>query len=593
MHLSRSRVIQIIFISSMLVFMVRLFFIQVLSTDYGTVAEKNIVQQIEQYSCRGSIYDRNKQLLVSNHPIYDLWIVPDAVQGIDIKGFCRTFNISEAVFQKLYKKARQFSVTQPSLFIKDIDHYTLATIQDQLVDYVGFYIKARTVRHYFYPSLANTLGYLGEISAKQLASGKYQRYKQKDLIGVIGLEAQYETWLSGSRGIQYKIVDARGKEKGSFKNGKLDLPCESGKDLMLSIDIGLQIYGELLLENKKGSIVAIEPATGQILAIVSSPSYDPNKLTTQNIKQNFSALDRDPDCPLFNRSIMAMYPPGSIFKLVQALIGLQEEVILPGVVLPCSKKVVNCHAHPSPVNLHKAIQYSCNSYFYHVFRSIINQKIVNDAYADTCIGLKKWTDYVKKFGLGMPLGIDLPHEKGGYVPDTHLYDSKYGIGRWQHSTIRSLDIGQGEILITPLQMSNLAAIMANRGFYYRPHLVLGHDTEVKKYIVDIDEAHFNLIVNAMQAVVVEGSGSRARISGITVCGKTGTVENLHGKDHAVFMGFAPLDKPQIAIAVYVENVGWGARSSAAIAGLMIEKYLKRKIMRKAMEAYVLKGDFGD
>ncbi len=573
--------------------MVRLFFIQVLSSEYGAVAEKNIVQRIEQYPCRGSIYDRNQQLLVANEPIYDLWIVPNAVQGIDIGDFCGMFNISEAVFQKRLKQAKQFSAIQPSVFMKDIDHYELARIQEQLVDYPGFYIKARTVRHYCYPSLANTFGYLGEINSKQLVSTRYHGYKKGDFIGVSGLEAQYERWLSGSRGIQYKIIDAKGKEKGVFKNGKLDVCCEPGKDLVISIDIDLQVYGEMLLANKKGSIVAIEPATGQILAIVASPSYDPKRLATNTMKQHFVVLEQDPDCPLFHRPIMAMHPPGSIFKLVQALIGLQEQVIVPSARCACNKKVVNCHVHPSPVNLHQAIQYSCNPYFYHVFRSIINQKVVKNTYADTCMGLKKWTNYVRGFGLGMPLGIDVPYEKGGYVPDTHLYDAKYGVGRWQHSTIRSLDIGQGELLITPLQMANLAVIIANKGFYYTPHLALEQDIGVQKHVVDIEENYFDLVVHAMQAVVASGSGSRARVKGITVCGKTGTVENLHGKDHAVFMGFAPMEKPQIAIAVYVENAGWGARSAAAIAGLMIEKYLKKVVARKGMEAYVLKGDFGD
>lgn len=407
------------------------------------------------------------------------------------------------------------------------------------------------------------------------------------------MEAQYEGWLSGRRGLQYKIVDAKGNEKGPFKQGELDVRCEPGKDLVLSIDIDLQVYGEWLLSNKKGSIVAIEPATGQILAIVSNPSYDPNRLTQQAIKQHFTALEKDPDCPLFHRPIMAMYPPGSIFKLVQALIGLQEQVIVPRTQCACNKKVVNCHAHPSPVNLHQAIQYSCNPYFYHVFRAIINQNVVTDTYADTCIGLQKWTWYVKGFGFGKPLGIDLPYEKGGYVPDAHLYDAQYGVGKWKHTTIRSLGIGQGEILITPLQMVNFAAIMANRGFYYQPHLKLVPDMDVQKYVVGIDEVHFHRIVHAMHAVVTNGSGSRAQVKGITVCGKTGTAENLHGKDHAVFMGFAPLENPQIAIAVYVENAGWGARAAAAIAGLMIEKYLKRVVTRKGMEAYVLKGDFGD
>jgi penicillin-binding protein 2 len=596
MHLSRNRIIQVIFIFAALVFVVKLFLIQVISTEYSAAAEKNIVQRIEEYPYRGIIYDRNKRLLVYNNPIYDLVVIPKAIRNLDPVAFCQTFHISQTEFNSLLTKAKRYSTIRPSVFIKNIDHYELARVQDQLVDYVGFYIRARTVRQYPQAILGNTLGYLGEINATQLASNAYQEYKQGDFIGISGLEAQYEQLLSGKRGVKHKITDARGQEKGAFKAGSLDIPSEPGQDLMSTIDTDLQVYGELLMKSKSGSIVAIEPATGEILAMVSSPSYDPNLLTAKHLKTNFTALEKDPASPLFHRPIMAMYPPGSIFKLVQALIGLQEKVIFPHTTYPCNKSIVNCHPHPSPTNLHQAIQYSCNPYFYYDFRNIINQHISSDTYEDTRIGLERWVGYVRQFGLGKPLGVDLPHEKGGYIPDARFYDSRYGAGRWKASTIRSLDIGQGEMLVTPLQMANLAAIMANRGFYYTPHLIRRNTSkqgEEERRVIAIDQKHFEFVANAMQDVIANGSGWRARIKGIAVCGKTGTAENPHGADHAVFMGFAPWDHPQIAIAVYVENSGWGSRSATAMGGLLLEKYLTGKVSRQWMENYVLQGNFED
>lgn len=596
MHLSKSRLIQTIFIFVAIVFVGKLFFLQIIHKEYSAAAEKNIIQRIEEYPYRGIIYDRNKKLLVYNNPIYDLVVVPKAIRNLDSVAFCHTFHISQAEFNNLLNKAKRYSLIRPSIFIKNIDQYELARVQDQLVDYVGFYIKPRTVRQYPQPMLATTLGYLGEINATQLASATYQDYKQGDFIGISGLEAQYEQVLSGKKGVKYKITDARGQEKGDFKAGGLDILSVPGQDLISTIDSDLQLYAELLMKNKSGSIVSIEPATGEILAIVSSPSYDPNLLTAKHLKANFTSLEKDAASPLFHRPIMAMYPPGSIFKLVQALIGLQEKIIFPDTTYSCNKHIINCRPHPSPVNLHEAIQYSCNPYFYYNFRNIINQHISSNTYEDTRLGLEKWVGYVRQFGLGHPLGVDLPNEKSGHLPDAHFYDIRYGFNRWKASTIRSLDIGQGEILVTPLQMANLAAIMANRGFYYTPHLIRNVDhkqEEPVKHIVGIEQKHFEFVANAMQAVVASGSGWRARIKGIPVCAKTGTAENPHGKDHAVFMGFAPFNNPQIAIAVYVENAGWGSRSATAIGGLLMEKYLTGKVARTWMEKYVLEGNFED
>ncbi|ACE05689.1 hypothetical protein Aasi_0246 [Candidatus Amoebophilus asiaticus 5a2] len=594
MYLSRNYIIQIIFILAGFTFIIKLFFIQVVNTEYSIAAEKNIVQRIEECPYRGIIYDRNKQLLVYNNPVYDLMVIPKAVKNLEILSFCQAFNISTSEFTNALNRAKRYSHIRPSVFIKNIDHNDFAAIHTKLSDYLGFYIRARTVRKYPQAILANTLGYVGEINIAQLLADTSQYYKQGDLIGISGLEAKYETLLRGKRGVKYKITDARGQEKGAFKEGTLDILSVPGQDLISTIDVSLQLYGETLMKNKIGSIVAIEPTTGEVLAIVSSPSYDPNLLTSKNLSNNFAALERDSFAPLFHRPIMAMYPPGSIFKLVQALIALQEEVVQPSMVYSCNKKIVNCHSHPSPTNLHQAIQFSCNPYFYHVFKSIVNQHIVKDTYEDTRIGLNKWLNYVRQFGLGKQLGIDLPHEKSGYLPDVSFYDARYGAKRWKASTIRSLDIGQGEMLVTPLQMANLAAIMANRGHYYTPHLIKtieGQTISAEKHVIQIEKKHFDFAVNAMRDVIDSSTAWRAKIKNVVVCGKTGTVENPHGEDHAVFMGFAPLETPKIAIAVYVENAGWGARAAAAIAGLMLEKYLMGQVTRKSIEDYVLKGDF--
>jgi penicillin-binding protein 2 len=594
MHLSRSRIVQIIFILVGLTFIINLFFIQVISTEYSIAAEKNIVQRIEEYPYRGVIYDRNGEILVYNDPVYDLMVIPKTVKNLDTLSFCKTFNISTTDFTSALNRSKRYSSTRPSVFIKNIDHSDLACIHNKLSDYIGFYVRARTVRKYPQAILANTLGYVGEVNTAQMLADTLQYYKQGDLIGISGLEAKYEASLRGKRGIKYKITDARGQEKGSFKEGALDILSVPGQDLISTIDVSLQLYGEKLMKNKIGSIVAIEPSTGEILTMVSSPSYNPNLLTSKNLSNNFAALERDSLAPLFHRPIMAMYSPGSIFKIVQALIALQEGVVHANTVYACNKKIVNCHFHPSPTNLHQAIQHSCNPYFYHVFKNIINQHVVKNTYEDTRIGLNKWLNYVRQFGLGKQLGIDLLHEKAGYLPDVNFYDARYGEKRWKASTIRSLDIGQGEMLVTPLQMANLAVIMANKGYYHTPHLIKSIERQEvarEKHLIQIEKQYFDIVVSAMQDVIESSTGRRAKLKDIVVCGKTGTVENPHGEDHAVFMGFAPLEVPKIAIAVYVENAGWGARSAAAIAGLMLEKYLTGKVARGSLEDYVLKGDF--
>lgn len=596
MNLPKRHIINLAFILIGVIFLTKLFFLQVLSDEYKFAAEKNIIQRIVEYPYRGLMYDREGGLLVYNEPVFDLMVLPREIKHLDTLAFCQDFNICSAYFEKDIQKAKKYSFVKPSVFIAGIPHEALAKVQDHLSEYRGFFVTARTIRKYTHAILANSIGYIGEISPHQLALDTCHYYKQGDLIGISGLERNYEAILRGKRGVEYRIVNVRGEEKGKFKNGAFDTLSQPGKNLTLTVDANLQLYGEELMKNKVGSIVAIEPKSGEILAIVSSPSYAPNLLAGRDFSNNFNTLEKDSLAPLFNRPIMAMHPPGSIFKIVQALIALQERVIYPTTTYACNRNLVNCHGHPSPTDLHRAIKYSCNPYFYQVFRRILNQNLSPNIYEDTRIGFAKWYDYVTQFGLGTPLGIDLPNEKGGKIPSEQFYDKVYGRGRWKASTIRSLDIGQGEILVTPLQMANLMATIANRGYYYTPHLIKKIDdqpvlpAELEKYEVAIDSVHFELIAHAMQDAV-KGTAPRAFIEDMAICGKTGTAENPHGADHSVFVAFAPREAPQIAIAVYVENAGWGGRAAASIGSLVIEKYLKGTISRPWLQTYVLKGNF--
>jgi penicillin-binding protein 2 len=394
------------------------------------------------------------------------------------------------------------------------------------------------------------------------------------------------------------MVNVRGMDKGPFKEGEYDTISIAGKNITSTIDLELQRYGELLMAGKTGSVVAIEPKTGEILAMISAPFYDPNQLTGAEFGKTFQLLNGDNSKPLFNRPIMATYPPGSIFKIVQSLIGLQDGVLTPNSTFACNKSLVACHNHPNPVNLFGAIRNSCNPYYHQAFRQIINREVSSNTFKDTEIGLNAWREKVLKFGLGGPLGIDMSGEKGGDIPSSKLYDRIYGAGHWKYSTIYSLSIGQGEMQVTPLQMANLAAIFANKGYFYTPHLVKAIDGDNKKipakflekHSAGIDARHFDLIQDAMVEALY-GTANRAVMKDLVIAGKTGTAQNPHGEDHSVFIAFAPKDNPTIAIAVYVENAGWGGRAAASTASLLIEKYIRRTISRPDLQDYVIAGNF--
>jgi penicillin-binding protein 2 len=601
----RKIIIQILIVLTGLVFLSKLFAIQVMDEDYSKAAEKNTIRRVVDYPYRGLIYDRQGKLIVYNVPEYDLMVIPREVRGIDTLHICNLLGISRAEFDARLLSAKEFSPFQPSIFQRQLSKEDFAAFQDYLVDFPGFYIESRTSRAYSQSVMANALGYISEISKGQLERDTAKYYRQGDYIGQSGLEASYEKFLRGKRGVKYKIKNVRGIDKGSFEEGKFDTLSIVGENLISTIDLDLQAYGEKLLKGKAGSIVAIEPSTGEVLAFISGPSYDPNLLTGRKYSHNYLEISRDSLKPLFNRPLMAMYPPGSIFKMVQSLIGLQEGVISPHTVFPCNRQLVNCHNHPNPTNLHGAIQYSCNPYFFQTFRKVINQEVSKNTFTDSRIGLDKWKQYVEALGLGAPLGIDLPNEKGGSMPGSSLYDRIYGQGRWKFSTIYSLSIGQGEMLVTPLQMANLAAMIANKGHYYIPHLVKSvsgeadiHPKYRQRRDTGIDPEHFEVVHRGM-ADAIYGTAGRAAIPDIKICGKTGTAENfgiINGKrvqlpDHSVFMAFAPMDDPKIAIAVYVENAGWGGRAAASTASLLIEKYLRGHITRPSLEEFVLKGQF--
>ncbi|MGV3640293.1 MAG: penicillin-binding protein 2 [Adhaeribacter sp.] len=602
---NRKYVIQAIFFIVGAVFAAKLFFIQVLNSEYKHAAEANAIKRIVEYPFRGLIYDRNGKLLVQNTPVYDLMVVPKEIKDIDTLRFCQLFNVPLEEFRLKIKTAKAFSYVKPSPFLQKLTTEEFARIQDNLVDFPGFYINARTVRGYPHQSLAHALGYIGEVSPAQLEDSAFSAYESGDYLGISGIERQYESYLMGRKGVKYRMVNVRGIDKGPFKNGMYDTASVAGQNLVSTIDLDLQQFGEKLMKGKKGSVIAIEPSTGEILAFISGPFYDPNMLTGKELGNNYMALLKDPERPLYNRPIKATQPPGSVFKLVQALVGLQEGVITPDSGFPCNQGLVTCsHNHPYPANLSIAIENSCNPYFYRVFQQVVNQGKSSNVFQDTHLGLDVWRKHVLTFGFADQVGIDLPFENKGIVASNRLYDKIYGEKGWKYRTIYSVSIGQGEVGTTNLQMVNLMAIIANRGYFYTPHLIKSLEKSGKplpqyqqKRYTSVDSRHFEPVIAGMAQVVASrrGTGWYSNLShlGIDICGKTGTVQNPHGKDHAVFAAFAPRTDPKIAIVVYLENAGFGSTSSAPLASLMIEKYLTGTIspQKKSWESWIESGGF--
>ena len=593
----RRWVIIFIFIFIGFVFIIRLFFLQV-TTDYWAKKAASITEkEITVYPARGLIYDRNNHLMVANKAVYDLMVLPADLKRnpVDTVALSKLLGITTEEYHDAVEKAREYSAYKPSIFVSQIPAEQFGYIVDQLHYYPSFIPVVRTLRAYPLPIAPHTIGYIREVSPAEVEKDPY--YKSGDYIGANGIEKTYEKELRGELGVKYIVVDVHNNEIESYKNGAFDKPAVAGKNLDLTIDAVLQQYGEKLMRNKKGSIVAIEPSTGEVLAMVSSPGYDPNLLVGRDRSKNYKMLAANDSLnPLFNRALSAQYRPGSIFKIIEALIGLEEGVIKPQTRIPCNRNLINCHGSHYNDDLKNAIIHSCNPYFREVYKRLIQQGKAKSIYKDSEIGLENWQKRVMNFGLGAPLGIDVPGEKGGQVPGVKLYDKWYGKGRWAFSTIYSNAIGEGELLVVPLQMANLAAILANKGYYYIPHVVksIGEENAIRteyteKHNSGISPEHFELVRDAMEAVVNQAGGTarRARIKDITVCGKTGTVQNGDYPDHSVFIAFAPKENPKIAIAVYVEYAGFGGTWAAPIASLMIEKYLKGEISNKTKEKRIL------
>jgi penicillin-binding protein 2 len=603
MNEGRKEIIQIVFVLAGVVFLIKLFFIQVIDERYGELSKGNVILEEIEYPFRGLIQDRNGKLIVYNTPEFDLTIVLREVKKLDTVRFCSVFDMTPEELRLKFKELkarREFSKWKPTLFLDKLSNYDFAKIQDNLDEFPGFYIQARTTRAYTTSALANALGYVSEISKEGLQHDhdKSKIYRQGDYVGQSGIEAFYEEQLRGKRGVHFKMRNVKGIEKGSWDNGRYDTLSVPGEDLTTGIDLALQQYGELLMKGKSGSIVAIEPSSGEILSLVSGPSYDPNLLSGKRYSSNFVLISNDTNKPLFNRPMMAQYRPGSIFKIAQAMTALQEGVITPETRMRCDKSIIGCHPGHDNLDLRGAITNSCNPYFHGVLRRMLNKGVSNSPYEDTRIGLAEWDKHIMSFGFGHKLGIDLPNEKDGLIPSPKYYDAAYKNRPWKFSNIYSIAIGEGENLVVPLQMANFAATIANRGFYYTPHIVkaIGKDSKplpqyLERHYTTIDSAYFRIAVDAMQNVVETGTGGRARLQNIIICGKTGTVQNDPLPSHSVFIAFAPREHPKIAISVYVEDSGQGGGVAASIASLMIEKYLLGKTERPYLEEYVLAGKF--
>jgi penicillin-binding protein 2 len=595
---NKPKILLIIFIGVALVFISRLFYLQVVDSSYVFYAQNNVLQEQTIYPARGLIYDRNGELLVYNDAIYDLSVIPDQIKNLDTIEFCKILNISKEEFISTFarlKRQKGYSRWKPIVFQRQITIPTYAAFQEKLFDFQGFFVEVRTDRKYKHSNAAHVMGYIGEVTEKDIdKSDGY--YRMGDFIGISGVERIYEKDLGGIKGTRYVLVDSKNRTQGRYKNGEFDTAAIAGKDIHLSINQELQALGESLLQNKTGSVVAIEPRTGEVLALVSSPSYDPNLMVGRERGNRYMELLKDPSKPLFNRPISAPYPPGSIFKIIVGLMGQQEKVLSPNTTYGCNHGYlfVGCHPHSSPLALRGAIAVSCNAYFCQVYRSIVNNpkyKHVEDAYTE-------FYKHAYSFGMGHALGIDLFGEGAGILKPASYFDKIYGRHRWQALTTISMGIGQGELGITPLQMANATAAIANRGYFYTPHIVkkINHRANpnpkyTTKNWTTIDTSYYSVMIDGMYDVIENGTARIAKIPGIEVCGKTGTAQNPHGKDHSIFFAFAPKTNPKIAIAVVVENSGFGATWAAPIASLMMEQYLTGKHdTRKALLERMLNGN---
>ena len=585
------------------IYLIRLFGLQISDSKYKDYADNNAFLRKTVYPSRGLIYDRNDSLVVFNQPAYDVMMIPRDVHYFDTIDFCNTLQITPETFNKrlaAMKNSPNYSSYTPQTLITHLSAKDYGRLQEKLYRYPGFFIQKRILRQYNYHSAGNILGNIREVSQTDIERDPY--YEPGDYCGDLGIEKSYDHHLRGIKGKEILIRDARGRIRGRYDNGARDIAPVSGRNLKLSIDIGLQQYAESLMVNKIGAVVAIEPATGEILAMVSSPTYDPTLLIGRERGKNYKALVNDPLKPLFDRALQGAYPPGSTFKPSQGLIFLQEGIVNLATPYPCYHGFINgrlkvgCHGHASPITLKPALQTSCNAYFCWGFKAMVDNK--RSKYGSSANAFEVWKKHLVSLGYGYKLGVDLPHEGRGFIPNEKFYNKIYGEGHWSANTIISVSIGQGEILATPLQIANLCATVANRGWFITPHVVKEiQDTVLapeylEKRLPTIDAKYFEDVAEGMRMAVTGGTCRLANLPDIEVCGKTGTAQNPHGRDHSAFIGFAPYRDPKIAVCVYVENAGFGATYGVPIGSLVIEKYLTGHISpaRKYLEERMLESN---
>lgn len=589
----RKYVIGGIAVAVVFIYLLRLLVLQLFSEDYKRNADSNALYKKIEYPARGNISDRNGNLLVYNQHSYDIMVVMNEAKALkDTVSLCKALGITREYFDKRMSDIKDrnknpgYSRFTQQVFMKELDEKDFRVFRETMYRFPGFYVQRRSARQYIYPYAAHLLGYISETSQADIDEDDY--YQPGDYIGKSGVEKSYEKQLRGEKGMQILLRDARGRIQGSYMNGVLDKKPLPGKDITLGIDLDLQALGERLLEGKRGSIVAIEPKTGEILCLVSSPTYDPRELVGRKRGRTIMALQRDMSRPMLNRAIMGQYPPGSTFKTTQGLTFLSEGIITPETPYPCHRGFyyrglhVGCHGHGSPLTLVPSISTSCNGYFCWGLYYMMSNRT---KYKDVQTAMNTWRDYMVSMGFGYRLGIDLPGEKRGLIPNAEYYDKHYG-GSWNGLTIISIAIGQGEVTATPLQIANLGATIANRGYYIVPHVVRSVKGEpldsaytVRHYTM-APRADYDYIVEGMRSSVLRGTCHALRGYDFNACGKTGTAQN-RGRDHSVFMGFAPMDDPQIAVAVYVENGGWGAEYGVPIGGLIMEQYLKGELSQSS------------
>ncbi len=585
-----------------LIYAIRLFDLQLNDDRYKKRADSNAFLEKTIYPSRGLMYDRNGELVVYNQPAYDVMIIPRDVQPFDTVDFCNTIHITPEQLRRRFEDMRDkrlnpgYSTYTPQRLITQLSTQDYGRLQEKLYRFPGFFIQKRILRQYNYAAAANVLGNLREVSRADIEADPY--YMAGDYTGDLGVERSYEQYLRGVKGVEVLMRDANGRIQGRYEGGAHDVEPISGRDLTLSLDIRLQQYAESLMVGKRGAVVAIEPSTGEILCLVSSPSYDPRLLVGRKRGENYRMLTEDPSLPLFDRALGGAYPPGSTFKPSQGLIFLQEGIINTSTTYPCTGGYVNgglrvgCHAHGSPLPLKPALQTSCNAFFCWGFKNMIDRR---SKYGTPAQAFEIWKNHLVSMGYGYRLGVDLPHESRGFLPNAKFYSKFYGEGRWSANTVISVAIGQGEILATPLQIANLAATIANRGWFITPHVVKAiQDTVMPAELLEkryptIDAHWYDDVAEGMHMAVLGGTCRRAQIPGMEVAGKTGTAQNPHGKDHSAFMSFAPFDNPRIAVAVYVENGGFGAVFGVPIGSLVMEKYLNDTIApsRQYMETQML------